>query len=121
MIMVAEEVDQIQVVLIMLVANEREVDLTIEHLVQSEAVLLQEEVRHQSVLQLVIIETSINLETLQQFVICLLEETIVLEVMIQVVDQKLALELTIQYGKEMLLLQILRSYLKLQIITEDLV
>jgi hypothetical protein len=118
--MVVEEVDQIQVALIMLVANEREVDLTIGRLVLSEAVLPLVQVQQQSVLQLVIIETSINLETLQQFVICQLEEITRLGIMIQVVDQKLALEHTIQYGKETQQQVIMPIYLRFQITMVDL-
>ena len=73
----------------------------------------------QSVLLLDILGISINLEILQQFVICQLEEIIRLVNMIQVVDQRLVLEHMIHHDKEKLLLQILQSYLKLQIIMED--
>lgn len=119
MIMVAEEVDQIQVVRTMSVLNEKDPLLTTEHLVILVLVSQLVLVVLQSMLLLDILEISINLETLQQFVTCQLEEIIRLVSMIQVVDLRLVLERMIQYDKEKRLLQILQIYLKLQIIMED--
>ena len=107
MIMVAEEVDQIQVVHIMLVRNEKDLLLTTEHLVILALVLQLGLVVLQSVLLLDILGISINLEILLQFVTCQLEEIIRLGNMIQVVDQRLVLEHMIHHDKEKRLLQIL--------------
>ena len=113
MIMVAEEVDQIQVVHTMSVLNEKDLRLTTERLVQLVLVLPLLVVVLQLVLLLDILGISINLEILQQFVICQLEEIIRLGSMIQVVDQIVVPDHMTRYDKEKLLLQILQLYLKL--------
>ena len=106
MIMVAEEVDQIQVVHTMSVLNEKDLLLTIERLVQLVLVLQLGRVVLQSVLLLDILETSINLVILLQFVTCQLEEIIRLVSMIQVVDQRVVPDRMTRYDKEERLLQI---------------